>query len=371
MKIKNTKGFVSIFVVIFTAVLISVVTIGFIRIMIGDHQQASDNDLSRSAYDSALAGVEDAKRVLVKCSEGDVAACAALNSDECNISVQSLADIPDGGSEVTVQNGSNANSLDQAYTCVKVKMDTDNYLGSLSQDSYKIIPLKATSSFNKIKIEWFSAENISSGVVKPIDSSLTSLFSPRDSNTPPVLRSQIIQFSNSGFSLGDLDNSISGTGSNTLFLYPTNLPGIANKKIVAIGSRRPVGPIVSPDSPDAVSCDALGSSVIYSCHTIIELPADIATGTNEAFLVLSAFYNDADFRVTLLDSAGAAVKFNNVQPEVDSTGRANDLFRRVKTRVEMVDANFPYPEAAVDITGSLCKDFSVTDDQYFDRVCKP
>lgn len=32
----------------------------------------------------------------------------------------------------------------------------------------------------------------------------------------------------------------------------------------------------------------------------------------------------------------------------------------VKTRIETVDPSYPYPEAAIDTNGSLCKGFSVT-----------
>ncbi|MNT89909.1 hypothetical protein D3C72_2307220 [compost metagenome] len=55
------------------------------------------------------------------------------------------------------------------------------------------------------------------------------------------------------------------------------------------------------------------------------------------------------------------VPFDGVIAKIDATGRANDLFRRVESTVELEPINFPYPEAAVDISGNLCKNFVVTD----------
>jgi hypothetical protein len=71
-------------------------------------------------------------------------------------------------------------------------------------------------------------------------------------------------------------------------------------------------------------------------------------------------YNSTSYSVKLLKGVDV-VQFDGVLPAVDSTGRANDIFRRVSSRVEMNPINFPYPDAAVDITGSLCKNFTVTD----------
>jgi hypothetical protein len=59
------------------------------------------------------------------------------------------------------------------------------------------------------------------------------------------------------------------------------------------------------------------------------------------------------------------VKFADVQPKIDSTGRANDLFRRVEARVELADIDYPIAEFALASTGSgdaniVKKDFYVT-----------
>ena len=65
-KSKFYQGAASIYVVVFTTLLLSVITISFICIILSESSQATSNELSQSAYDSALAGTEDAKVALMK-----------------------------------------------------------------------------------------------------------------------------------------------------------------------------------------------------------------------------------------------------------------------------------------------------------------
>ena len=60
------QGAAAIYVVIFTTLILSIITISFIRIMTSDVTNTVNDDLSTSAYDSALAGIEDAKVALMK-----------------------------------------------------------------------------------------------------------------------------------------------------------------------------------------------------------------------------------------------------------------------------------------------------------------
>ena len=377
----SQRGAVSLFVVVFTTLLITVITISFVRIMIRDQDQASTADLSQSAYDSAQAGVEDAKRAILRyqslCTTGTADECAkataALNSSECNASLDGIAVVQNN--EVQVQQNIGDAALNQAYTCVKVALKTDDYVGVMQSDNTKVIPLKSTSSFNRIKIEWYSNDDLQTSskgkvTLQPTTGGLPllaqSAWSP---NRPSLLRMQLMQVG-SQFTLDSFDNTNAGkSNANTLFLYPSSIVGNTEKTLTALDIRKTQ---TAANGPQAVTCNNDISGGGYACSVEVLLPDPIGGGTRDAYLQLSAFYNKTNYRVSLSTDGITASQFDGVQPSIDSTGRANDLFRRVRSRVETVDA--VYPSAAVDITGDFCKDFIVTDvdSDYSSNVnCKP
>ena len=69
MRQNNHKqsGAVAIFIVIFTSLTLLILTTGYMTLMVREQTQSNRTDISQSAYDSALVGVEDAKRVLAEC----------------------------------------------------------------------------------------------------------------------------------------------------------------------------------------------------------------------------------------------------------------------------------------------------------------
>lgn len=377
---RNQSGAVSLFVVIFAALLITVVTVSFLRLMVHDQQQSFARDLSQSAYDSAQAGVEDAKRSLLRfqtvCSTSqsdcDSLRAEAVNSwGECNVALEDVVGVVDG--EVSVQQTSGDASLDQAYTCVTVDLQTDDFLGALNPGESKIIPILGTSTVSTIEISWYSRDDLTVDTGDAYDVELVTPTSPLPLNSqsnwpdnrPSVLRAQFMQFSNDGFTLSDFDDVDSDdSNANTLFLYPMGTSGVANSSspdTVAFIEKdlRQTG---STGEPLGVNCSGNIDGGGYACKVRIELPDPIGAGDRTAYLRLTPFYNSTHFSAVIRDGSGAIVPFDSVQPAVDSTGRANDYFRRVETRVELIDNTYPYPDNAVDISGDFCKDFAVTDD---------
>ncbi len=397
---EKQRGAVSLFLVIFSAMLIVTVTVAFISIMILDQQQATANDLSKSALDSANAGVEDAKRAILtfhnECNSsastsqecGNLA--TALNSSQCD-TIQK-AGIAGSRSDQQVLVGQNEGAtaaadqvLQQYYTCVKVALNTADYVGTLKPGQSRVIPLKSTQPFDQVTIEWYSQNDLQNAqVAAQSDGSKkislgTDMTLPKAAdwpqNRPSLLRTQLLQFGSS-FKVTDFDaQDVNNANTATLFLMPSAVG--APNNLVHFTDDYAGGPL------EPVQCDQNFSTVstdsAYACKVTVTLPLPVGSTDNKtrtAYLRLQAPYNvSTNFRITMQDStnAGSTLLFGGVQPSIDSTGRANDLFRRVVSRVELNDANFPYIESTLDVTGDLCKTFSVSDTAqgYDPGACNP
>jgi Tfp pilus assembly protein PilX len=375
------SGAVSLFVVIFAALLMMIVTVSFVQLMIKDQEQATSSDLSQSAYDSAQAGVEDAKRLLlldqqcrnniapatVNCAAVATALAAAPGTSSTSCDALSKAGIVGQTNDETIiqqnEGDNNSASLNQAYTCVKIAVNTDDYKGTLSTNGSGMIPLRGVSEFDTVELSWFSQSDVSSTTddqtvgfpTTGADVSLPRMGDKWQFNYPPLMRTQLMQMGGS-FKLSDFDDSQAGNKSdaNTLFLYPS-ATGVANEDFALDARRSPT------NTPHQVKCNASFVDGEYACQATIKMPSPIDGNTvdRNAYLRLTALYNNAHYRVRLKKGA-TYVQFNQVQPSVDATGRADDVFRRIQARIELT-GNFTYPEAAIDMQGNLCKNFSVTD----------
>jgi len=391
MNIRYTNNFkqsgaVSLFIVIFTALLVTTITISFMQLMVRDQQQASYGDLSESAYDSAVAGVEDAKRALLlqqKCRDDRDTSqrCnniqAAIRDGKCTTLSSIFGSSAD--TETRIQQSEGDKKLEQAYTCVKITSDTTDFLGSIDPNlSSTLVPLRATRNFDTVTISW--SQNKTGGtpdLPKGTDKSLPKVGSSSwPASRPALLRAQLINGNGAtSFKLSDLDTS---GFSNTLFFYPSTT-GIKAKDgfaSFAVDGRRS-----TLNDPQLIECNKNAGSGAYICKVTVKLGSFVKKEQATTFLSLAAFYNPTDYKIVLSDSTQAndpvtgepvAIPFDSVQPEVDSTGRANDLFRRVVSRVELEGA-FNYPIAALETSGNLCKTFSVTTElnDYAPGACTP
>lgn len=373
------SGIAAIFTVVFFTLLISVIILSFIKIVTQDQEQATNSDLSNSAYDSAEAGTEDAKRALkqynqecIEVTTPDAVNCAkytnatntgGLDGTQCN-SFHSLTNVVNpsnvNGSEVRVATNATDDSLDQAYTCLKVKLKTKDYVKTLSGNESDLIPLKTVGDapFNEIHLNWFDKEDNNKPKVEnlPLGSGFTLPVKdgwPND--RPSILRAQIVAVPRDA---GQVDSTFIDNNSRAVFLYP-NQAGTNPIDIKAndIGRKTP------KSSPVSAKC--IENSPDYACKTVLN-SFEPGAGNYDYYLRVTPVYNNATFQVQLFNTASATptepILFNGVEPEVDSTGRANDVFRRIVSRVTFDGgAEALSGGSGFDITQGICKAFSLAD----------
>lgn len=388
---KFKKGAASFYIVSFSTLILVIIAASFATVIISEVTRASNDDLSQSAYDAALAGVEDAKLaysnyrrcaqkggISAKEPDGDGAvSCEEILwwmevKPDCDMVAHMIGRLPDYESgevlisDTTATDGSGVTSdLNQAYTCVKIATELEDYRANLTSTSnYRLVKVSLAdmkaSDVETIKFSWYSTKegqilNYSNfdGRVK-FQSAQNGIQPPM----PPTIEIQMVQTADN-FTLGEVNGATQGgrTDRATLFLVPAsdeasvskegvdgNYVGVfdGDKNIISAGQVAKTNDQYISNVPYVVKCD---STADFLCSTLIELPDPIGSDRNDdtfMFLVTLPYGEpDTDFAVEFLDATGRRARLN-MQVVIDSTGRTNDLYRRVETRLESLDVAFPF-----------------------------
>lgn len=466
---KFKKGAASFYIVAFSTLILVIIAVSFATVVMSEITRTSNDDLAQSAYDSALAGVEDAKLAYMnyrKCVESGVTIDTVKNSgyvpssydngsisckdivywidvdgderNRCFMTGRVLGKIYDEmgniskvlESEVTlggekVVGGSGETTTNQAYTCVKITTSTEDIKATLSPSNpIKIMSITPESDAARnspnlwIILSWYGVRDDASELLKfnnfefdgaALGKGVTFAAAGNTAATPPTIEFQLIQTDGDGtFKLSDFDKTTADrTDRGTVYLVPTdkineskrgagsgnNYIGtrcvdfsdgcLSEKNVVKAKEVVKTNNRSVSNKPFVVYCgDVDITTDEYYCRAYIKPPDAISdTEANgrakESFMaVVSLPYQkpETDFKLemALIDPATGNEEIQKIlsgQIEVDSTGRANDLFRRVITRLETGDEEFVggVPRYALQILGAggASKDFYVTSEYNF------
>lgn len=426
------KGAASFYIVAISTLLLVIIATSFIAIIISEITRTSNNDLAQSAYDSALAGVEDAKLAYYNyqnCLKSGADKASGLNrdgtvdcrevrylveeSDDCSMTAKIVgrrSDVggEDGESEVIVEEGaSGANNMQQAYTCVVFKTKMSDYIVTLNSANPTRV-VRPGDSFNvndvkSVKISWQTAgkdtgEAEDGGTTGPYANLSGSGIFGDAGLLPPVLSVGLIQTSAS-FDMASFDMTRGEqTNRGTLYLVPAEpgedvassdnyeIAGGASGNYIASSGFLKSNDKTARNLPYVIKCS--GDDAGYVCSAVIDLPGAVGGNKiNDTFgIVLSLPYSDVgtDVRVEYFKESGTNViagvddSGNKIEPlsqegvqvEVDSTGRANELYRRVVTRLNVSDDAGQYPIYAIQLLGNNASEGDSLIEKNFWTTCE-
>lgn len=383
---KTKQGMASIYVVVFVTMLIGVITLSFLRVMLSESGRTEKSTLADSAMNSAMAGVEDAKTILTSYNEcvtnpsgkncDNIKKLVEESTDKCDLGEDSAGETTIGFSG----EGNSGSINDQAYTCVNLTVKGD-YVGSIDNDNpVLVIPMRVENGVNindieGVRLSWksgnvesssdygdFKNGNVNNNSVSSVlGKSGVTTDGHENVSKANGLKVTLIQTS-ADYDLDSFyvsDNGSTTTNRATLMLLPSNdstiNKDIAKEEFIESADK-------TYNAPLSVFC----SSTDLRCSTELHFPKPKNGAREEStfFLVISRVYSkptvdEVEVKMFSDPEHKNEIPFFNVQPIVDSTGRAGDLVRRVEVRLGSNAGQFvPLSELTVD--GGLSKDFFVT-----------
>jgi len=324
--LKNESGMVSIMVTMILMVVMSLIVIGFAQISRRNQRQVLDRQLSTQAFYAAESGVNDVRQLIktkgVPPAKTDCANTGAYYS----------------GLQPTVNTGNKV-----SYSCVLVNpTPTQLQFNSVDTTSSIVIRIESADSTAPIKTLTLTWEP-NAAVASPLalcPTSATNAFST-SANWKcgyGVLRTDLTSVD------GPFDTSTLAGSTMTSFSVP--IAGALGTTInYAAGAS-------NPNTLKGISC------TVAKC----QLNIDNMQVHSAYYLRMLSLYIGVPLQINGTDINGNAVKFVGAQVIIDSTGKAQDVLRRIQTYVSATgrsDRN-ANPDNAVSSFGPVCKRFSAT-----------
>lgn len=308
----NQSGLVSIIVTMLVMAILGITVIGFAQISRREQRQTLDRQLSTAAYYAAESGINDAIKKLEDVSFID-------NIDTCNDSRLPSQSIGTSGSF--------------AYSCLMIDQNPDKLeYGSIDTDKSQIIPIDSgISTIQRIEVSWQDKAG-STTPFFPTHSTPISFPAGGSWGFPAGMLEVNLTPETSTLSRDTMiSNTITG------YLYP---------------SQGTSGNLLSTSKGDIVSGGCSSGGTPRHCKINI-------TGLSgtKYLMRLRAIYKSS--AVTIRAFGGSdQLELKGAQAVIDSTGKANDVLRRVQVRVPRY-TNYNYPEYVLDSADSICKQLSI------------
>lgn len=329
----HQQGFVSIIVAMILLVLISLITLGFAYLVRQNQRSALNRQLSTQAFYAAESGVNDAVKQIS--TIGDVTNCSDTATRVGNPQLD----------------GTNVE-----YTCVLVNTRPDTLVyDSISTDASTVAHITTGgTTITSLQIAWQDtgpAANTNSfaplggGFKFPQKNRVCSDGSCVQGTLDfpdkiGVLRTTVIPADGAV----SYDNTVSN--SRNFFMFP-----------MASNTGSPSSGTVSMTGADGVFGDGECSSTNTPRTCVVNINN---VGSTDLFLRLRAIYKPVAATITAYNGS-TRVPISGAQAIVDSTGRAQDVTRRIQVRVPLSPA-YLFPEFAIESANTLCKRMTVWGD---------
>lgn len=367
--VSREDGFAAIIIAIVLVIVLSLITVGFAALMRKEQRAALDRQLSNAAYYAAESGVNDAAAAVragfttskTQCGPYTAAQVATLPSSENQAAATKY--LMNAG----VDNGSNT-----SYSCLIISPNpsTLEYSSVEPNEATTAVLTGSDASgtdtvVNTLIFSWQDANSgktfgpyNNSGVIgcpaynasNPFPS--VPCWKNNGSAITGILRVNLTPVSGN-FSRRSLELS-----NYTAFLYPR----AGSQTTIPNGTYTGAAPASVPYGSYAGHAGTNSGDIVYGACNLNSTPrycAAAVTGLNQTtyLLHLSSVYASTQVTVTPYNCVGSTctrIYLKGAQTLIDSTGKAQDVLRRIQVRLPARNS-YDYPEFGLATGGPICK----------------
>ncbi|MDB5185919.1 MAG: hypothetical protein JWL85_442 [Candidatus Saccharibacteria bacterium] len=326
---KNETGLVAIVVTMIMMFVLSLIVLSFFRVSQREQRQALDRQLSTQAFYAAESGINDAAEYLKTNT-------LPIDDTNCNAPPGYNNQI-DGSGVIT-------------YSCLLMDPSpTSLEYDNIAAGESKVIPIKHqnNSGIDNLGLYWnFPDANRNNYTNCP-----SAIVFPAAWNTncdAGMLRIDLVPISPGPFNRANLIDK-----TMTIFAVPlrSGAGGVATYSAGATG-------FGGQGTNVGVTCvAALTPTRPKGCYLRIAFTPPLYT---QFYMKVMPVYKPASLTVCSPSCGSVAKELADAQTVIDSTGKANDVLRRVQARVPSNNSFFgPFPNYALESKDTICKRFLV------------
>ncbi len=373
------QGLASIVVVSVLIIIMTLISIGFARLVNRTAIDSANKQFSASTTYAVQSAINDVASYLKQYAAANPGSNFLPQSTKCNGAGSLIGSTASPGPFYNDSNLSNDTSRSTQYTCLLLNPTPSNLVytqvQNLKSQVVKVNTSASAGALDKLMLSWQPSNNQITGY--PTSASNLNDETTWNSTTVnckdsaganasciPMLRVAIFPVS-AGEALSGVQAQ-----SKTIFLYPQTPSGnVPVKPFSSLndGSLVPIPCTQTIGSTDFNPTTSTG----YTCNVILSAlsTAISPANTDSVYMRITPIYNQADVRIAANDKFGNTLNFINDQAVIDATAQTAGIVKRLQARVDTsslangsggVDTNISsssndIPEQAVRSANALCK----------------
>lgn len=334
------RGMVSILVTMLLMIVISLIVLGFAQISRRNQRQTTDRQLSTQAFYAAESGINEASN-LIKAAR------------EAGSPIPPKPDCTGGSGAAAAFYASLSPNLDAAsnvaYTCLMVNPSPSELVYDDIPTTSTVVPIVSSTGANisSIRFDIISKDDTNAN---------PSAGCPTNANTLPTTATWTS--SNCGFGVFRFDLVPTNGGMDMTNLQDRTMTSFLVPIRNGSGGTSSIGyPAASPQSRTNTN-----NRVAMACTNTTCTMNITALNANQYYLRASSIYKNVRLVVTARDAANAQLPLAGAQAVIDSTGKAQDVLRRIQVRVPLTATSRNLvSDYAIQTTDSICKRFASMD----------